>query len=53
MDYQKHYNRLINRARFRLLEGYTEKHHIVPKCMHGTDDANNIVILLPEEHVVQ
>lgn len=29
---------------------YTEKHHIVPKHDGGTDDVDNLVALLPEEH---
>lgn len=50
MDYQRHYYSLISRAKSRLLEGYVEKHHIVPKCMGGTDDIDNLVVLTPEEH---
>lgn len=50
MNYRKHYNRLIKRARNRILEGYVEKHHVIPKCMNGTDDFSNIVVLTPEEH---
>lgn len=52
MDYRKHYDRLIDRAKNRtILSGeYFEKHHIVPRCMEGTDDLENIVRLFPEEH---
>ncbi len=52
MNYSKHYNKLIERAKNRLLECYTERHHIVPKCMGGSDDADNLVRLTPEEHYV-
>ena len=52
MNYQKHYNILINRAKNRLLEGYVEKHHIIPRCMNGSNDIENIVSLTPEEHYV-
>jgi len=52
MDYKKHYDLLIERAITRLLEGYGEKHHIVPRCMGGTDDTTNIVVLTAEEHYV-
>ena len=52
MDYKQHYNKLIERARNRLLEGYTENHHIIPRCMNGTNDVKNIVALTPEEHYV-
>lgn len=50
MNYQKHYNLLIARARARVLEGYVERHHILPRCMGGGDDDENIVQLTPEEH---
>ena len=50
MDYQKHYNLLINRSTTRILTDYYEKHHIVPGCMGGANDASNIAILTPEEH---
>jgi hypothetical protein len=50
MNYQKIYNNLINRATRRISEGYVEKHHIVPRCLDGTDAKENIVNLYPEEH---
>lgn len=52
MDYQKIYNNIILRGQTRILEGYKEKHHIIPRCMGGTNDADNIVSLTPEEHYV-
>ncbi len=52
MDYQKIYNQLINRAKTRTISGYKEIHHIVPRCLGGTDDSNNLVDLTPEEHYV-
>ena len=52
MNYTEHYNRLIDRARKRTTVGYTEKHHIVPKCMGGEDAITNLVRLYPEEHYV-
>ena len=50
MNYYKHYNALIERARGRKLEGYKEKHHIIPRCMDGTNDSTNIVNLTAREH---
>ncbi len=52
MDYKKHYNLLIERAKNRTLEGYSEKHHIIPKCMGGSNSKDNIVKLTAEEHYV-
>lgn len=50
MNYQKIYDSIVERGKNRVLEGYKEKHHIVPRCMGGTDDAENLVTLTPEEH---
>lgn len=50
MDYQKIYNNLIDRARIRISNGYVEKHHILPRCLGGTEAKENIVSLYPEEH---
>lgn len=52
MDYAAHYDRLICRARERIPNGYTEFHHIVPKCIGGGNETENIVKLYPEEHYV-
>lgn len=52
MNYKKHYDALIERGRNRILTGYKEKHHIIPKCIGGTDDKSNLVFLTPEEHFV-
>ena len=50
MNYEKHYHTLITRAKNRTLtEGY-ETHHIVPRCLGGTDETTNLVRLTPEEH---
>lgn len=50
MNYQKIYDRLMARAVGRLIDGYTESHHIVPRCMGGGDEPANLVRLTPEEH---
>ena len=52
MNYQAHYDTLVQRSIVRELSGYTEQHHIIPKCMGGTNDINNLVRLTPEEHYV-
>lgn len=50
MDYAKIYESLISRAHGRVLEGYTEKHHIIPRCLGGQDTPDNIAILTAREH---
>ena len=52
MNYSKHYSLLITRATNRVLETYTERHHIIPLCVNGPDVSENIVSLTPEEHYV-
>ena len=50
MDYLKIYDSLINKAKSRSLGEYCEKHHIVPRCLGGSDEEQNLVKLTPEEH---
>ena len=50
--YQKWYDHLIDRARNRTIEGYVEKHHIVPRSLGGTDEESNLVKLTAREHVI-
>jgi hypothetical protein len=50
MDYQRIYNQLIERSQNRTLEGYKEKHHILPKCLGGSNDKENLVELTAREH---
>lgn len=54
MNYQLHYDSIVHRAQMRILppDQYTEKHHIIPRCMGGSDDITNLVELTPEEHFV-
>lgn len=50
MNYQRIYNQIIERAKERILEGYKEKHHILPKCLGGSNDKSNLVELTAREH---
>jgi hypothetical protein len=53
MKYELIYERLVKRAQQRpKLDGYKEVHHIVPRCMGGGDEENNLVELTAEEHYV-
>jgi hypothetical protein len=51
MDYKRQYDELIERAVNRPVPtGYTENHHIIPKCMGGSDSPDNLVALTAREH---
>jgi len=52
MNYQNIYNNLVKKAQNRELDGYVEKHHIVPKCMGGDNTESNIVRLSAKEHFI-
>lgn len=53
MNYQKIYNDLISRAQAReSLTEYKETHHIIPRCMGGSDDKENLVELTGREHFI-
>ena len=43
-------NILDNRGRFNCGDKYCERHHMLPKCMGGTDDKNNLIDLFAKEH---
>ena len=54
MNYTKIYNdlifsrKLLNRRKKD--DKYYENHHIIPKCLGGTNDVDNLIDLTPEEH---
>ena len=50
--YTKYYFSIINNCTNRVIKGYTENHHIVPKSLGGTDDDTNIVRLTAREHYI-
>lgn len=53
LDYKKHYRLLIEKALNRTTPNcYTEKHHILPRCMGGPDEPANLVTLTAREHFV-
>lgn len=61
MNHQKIYDAIISKAKSenriklkRNEEGYVyyEKHHILPKCLGGIDDKENLVLLTAKEHYV-
>jgi len=52
MDYQKAYDRLVQKNHTFSEGEYFETHHKVPKSLGGTDDASNLVNLTAREHYI-
>lgn len=50
--YSKWYFSIIESAKGRSLDDYGEKHHIIPKCIGGDDQSDNLVMLTAREHFV-
>lgn len=50
MNYNKIYHNIISAAKDRTLEEYTEKHHIIPRCLNGSNKKENLVSLTYREH---
>jgi hypothetical protein len=50
--YTKIYYDIITRAKLRVIDGYVEKHHIIPKCIGGDNSDQNIVKLTAREHYI-
>jgi hypothetical protein len=50
--YTRWYNNITEQAKVRTIDGYTEKHHIIPRSLGGSNDADNIVRLTAREHFV-
>lgn len=55
MNYKQIYDNLISRHKLQPADSFTtlvEQHHIVPKCMGGTNELENLVKLTPREHFI-
>lgn len=50
MNYEKLYFGIIDGAKRREIDDYTEKHHIKPKSLGGSDSVENLVSLTAREH---
>lgn len=50
--YFKWYTSIIERANTRELQGYSERHHIIPKSLGGLDSHDNLVTLTAKEHFI-
>lgn len=54
MNYSRHYLKLITKAmnRENVPCEYTERHHIIPRCVGGDDSPYNIISLTAREHYI-
>ena len=50
--YTTWYKNITENAKNRSIGGYTEKHHIIPKSLGGSDSNSNIVKLTAREHFI-
>ena len=50
--YKSWYNSIIQKANNRTISTYKEKHHILPKCLGGKDNQENLVELTAREHFI-
>lgn len=50
MNYQRIHDAIINRARTRMLQGYYERHHVIPRCLDAT--SKETVNLTAREHFI-
>ena len=56
MDYKRIYEEIINKAKLENRNKkeniYYEKHHILPKCLGGLNNKENLVLLTAKEHFI-
>ena len=55
MNYKKIYDTIIEKRKEKPFVGYTECHHILPRCLGGNDDNDdndNLVDLSAREHFI-
>ena len=53
MNYNDFITNILNtRGRFECKNEYHERHHIIPKCLGGTDNEDNLIDLYAKEHFI-
>lgn len=53
MKYQEFIDNILNtRGRFAINDEYHERHHIIPRCMHGSNEESNLIDLYAREHFI-
>lgn len=51
MNYQKIYDKLVEKRKTYVIEKPYDSHHIVPRCVGGTNESSNLVRLTYREHI--
>jgi hypothetical protein len=52
MNYKRIYDAIIAKRQLEIPEGYSEKHHILPRSLGGSDEPDNLVALTAREHFI-
>ena len=50
--YQRWYQNITDRARMQTIQGYVERHHVIPRSLGGSDEPTNLVNLTAREHFI-
>jgi hypothetical protein len=50
--YTHTYYKIIERSKLRIIPYYTEKHHIIPKSLGGSNKKDNLALLTAREHFI-
>jgi hypothetical protein len=50
MDYKRIYNEFIENRKLKVIHGYSESHHILPRAMGGNNSKSNLIKLSAEDH---
>jgi len=56
MNHEKIYNQIIEQAKLEMRKKgkgiYYERHHIIPRCLGGSNNKDNLVLLTAKEHFI-
>jgi hypothetical protein len=50
--YTRIYYTIVERAKTRIISGYTENHHIIPRSLGGSNSKDNLAALTAREHFI-
>jgi hypothetical protein len=52
LNYKRIYDEIVRNRLSNPIDGYSERHHIIPKSLGGSDDESNLVDLTAREHFI-